>query len=247
MLTTIPAVLVVVAIKVLLAEVFHFTGLVNFPEIGMVITCGIFLIGFMLAGTLADYKESEKIPAEMATALESIEDTVTLAHGFKGDFDLQTQRKQIAEVTRSIIEYFFHRESETSVYEKIEGLTSVALFVENTKMGSTTSWVKREQTNLRKLFARVTVIKRTDFISTGYAFLEVLTLIIIGLLLISRFENLLIGIILISFLTQVFIYMVRLIKDIDQPFEYPKNGKVQAADIDLFPLTEYYERAQQRL
>jgi hypothetical protein len=69
----------------------------------------------------------------------------------------------------------------------------------------------------------------------------------IGLLLISRFENLLIAIILVSFISQVFVYMVRLIKDIDHPFEYPSNGKVRAADIDLFPLTEYYERAKQRL
>jgi len=114
-------------------------------------------------------------------------------------------------------------------------------------MGSTTSWVKREQTNLRKLFARTTVIKRTHFISTGYAFLEVLTIVIIGLLLVSRFENFPISIILVSFITQIFVYMVWLIKDIDHPFEYPVNGKVRAADIDLFPLIEYHERAKGRV
>ncbi|MBK9983811.1 MAG: hypothetical protein IPP15_15820 [Saprospiraceae bacterium] len=115
------------------------------------------------------------------------------------------------------------------------------------RMGSTTSWVKREQTNLRKLFARATVIKRTNFISTGYAFLEVMTLLIIGLLMITRFENVIISIILVGFITQIYVYMVSLIKDIDHPFEYPLDGKIRAADIDLFPLIEYEQRAKRNL
>jgi hypothetical protein len=247
MLTTVPVMVLVVTLKVILVKGFDFEGIVDFAEIGLVITGGIFLIGFMLAGTLADYKESEKIPSDMATTLESIEDTVVLAHQFKGDFDLQAQRRQLAELTKSIIDYFFHRETEQAVYAKLEGLTSIALFVENTRMGSTTSWIKREQTNLRKSFSRTAVIKRTHFISTGYAFLEVLTVVIIGLLLISRFENFIISMILVSFITEIFVYMVRLIKDIDHPFEYPVSGKVRAADIDLFPLVEYYERIRSRL
>jgi len=244
MLLTLPITLVVLLIKIVVVWGFHFDGLIDFSEIGLVITGGIFLIGFMLAGTLSDYKESERIPSEMACTIESIEDTVILAHQFKGDFDLSEQKRKIHEVTASIIEYFAHRESEEVVYRKIEELTSVALFIENTRMGSTTSWVKREQTNLRKLFSRATVIKRTHFISTGYAFLEVLTFFIVGLLLITRFDNFIISIILVSFITQIFVYMLSLIKDIDHPFEYPSNGKVRAADIDLFPLIEYYQRTK---
>jgi len=247
MVTIIPVMVIVVLMKIILVKGFHFPGLVDFAEIGLVITGGIFLIGFMLAGTLADYKESEKIPSDIACTIESMEDTVVLAHAFKGDFDLAVQKRQLFDVTESIIQYFAHKEAEDAVFSKIDGLTSIALLVEQTRMGSTTSWIKREQTNLRKLFARTTVIKRTHFISTGYAFLEVLTLVIVGLLLISRFENFIISIILISFITQIFVYMVRLIKDIDHPFEYPVDGKVRAADIDLFPLIEYHRRAKARL
>ena len=183
----------------------------------------------------------------MAAAIESIEDTVVLAHRFKGDFDLATQKRQLHEMTEAILNYYAHRETEAVVYQKIEELTFIALHVEQTKIGSTSSWVKREQTNLRRFFSRTTVIKRTSFIATGYAFLEVLTIVVICLLLITRFENFITGIILVAFFTQIFIYMVRLIKDIDHPFEYPVNGRVRAADIDLFPLIEYHERAKRRL
>ncbi|MBK9982111.1 MAG: hypothetical protein IPP15_06740 [Saprospiraceae bacterium] len=247
MLLTFPITAVVVFLKIGIVQWLHFDGLVSFSETGLVFTGGIFLVGFMLAGTLADYKESEKIPAEMASTIESIYDTVVLAYGFNPNFDLLAQKNQIYEVTRSIIAYFTHQESEEVVYKKIDEITSVALWVEKTRMGSTTSWVKREQTNLRKLFARATVIKRTNFISTGYAFLEVMTLLIIGLLMITRFENVIISIILVGFITQIYVYMVSLIKDIDHPFEYPLDGKIRAADIDLFPLIEYEQRAKRNL
>ena len=169
----------------------------------------------MLAGTLADYKESEKIPSDIACTIESMEDTVVLAHAFKGDFDLSVQKQQLYDLTESIIKYFAHKESEDAVFAKIDGLTSMALLVEQTRMGSTTSWIKREQTNLRKLFARTTVIKRTHFISTGYAFLEVLTMVIIGLLLISvlKFCHQYILIVL----SQDRCVYGTLIKDIDHP------------------------------
>jgi len=247
MLTTIPVTAVVLLLKMWIVQGLQYEGLVDFAEIGLVITGGIFLIGFMLAGTLSDFKESEKIPSEMACAIESMEDTVVLAHGFKGDFDLEAQKKQLQVVTECILDYFAHKETEAAVYKKIDGLTSIALHIENTKMGSTTSWIKREQTNLRRLFARTTVIKRTHFMATGYAFLEVLLVVIIGLLLVSRFENFIISMIMVSFITQIFVYMVRLIKDMDHPFEYPSDGKVRAADIDLFPLIEYQERAKKRI
>jgi hypothetical protein len=41
--------------------------------------------------------------------------------------------------------------------------------------------------------------------------------------------------------------MIRLIRDVDEPFEYSPSGKVRAADIDLFPLRDYYERALKRI
>ena len=34
----------------------------------------VFLLGFLLAGVLADYKESEKLPGELAASVETIAD-----------------------------------------------------------------------------------------------------------------------------------------------------------------------------
>ncbi|HUR31380.1 MAG TPA: hypothetical protein VMZ69_08095, partial [Saprospiraceae bacterium] len=103
MVTTLPITLFILLLKFAITHGFHYEGLVKFSEIGIVITGGVFLIGFMLAGTIADYKESEKIPAELACAIETIEDTLLLGHSFKGGYDLSEARKQLNEVTDAII------------------------------------------------------------------------------------------------------------------------------------------------
>ena len=247
MLTTLPITAVILLIKFGIVHGMGYEGLVKFSDIGLVVTGGIFLIGFMLAGTMADYKESEKIPAELACAIETIEDTILLGHSFKGGFDLTEARKQLNEVTESIINWFKHGGSEEEVFRRINSITGIALMMEKAAIGAICALVTGEQHNLRKLFARVNVIKKTNFLSTGYALLEVLTVAIILLLLVSKFENETISVIIITFLTQIFIYMIRLIRDVDQPFEYSPTGKIRAADVDLFPLLDYDMRAKKRI
>ena len=247
MLTTLPITLFILLLKFGITHGLQYEGLVKFSEIGIVITGGVFLIGFMLAGTIADYKESEKIPSELACAIETIEDTILLGHGFKGGFDLSVLRRQLNEVTESIINWFKHGGSEEDVFRKINSITSIALTMEKAGVGAIASRVTGEQHNLRKLFSRVNVIKKTGFLVTGYALLEVLSIVIIILLLVSKFENETISIIIISFITQIFVYMLRLIRDVDEPFEYSPSGKVRAADIDLFPLLDYDQRAKKRI
>jgi hypothetical protein len=247
MLTTLPVTLLVLSVKLIIVHGLQYEGLVKFSEIGLVITGGIFLIGFMLAGTISDFKESEKIPSEIACTIETIEDTLTLAHGFKGGFDLSMVKRQLNEVTESILNWFKFGGTETDVFEKINSITRIALTLEKAGVGAIASRVTGEQHNLRKLYSRVNVIKKTSFLSTGYALLEVLIVIIIGLLLIAKFENQVISTIIVCFLTQIFIYMIRLIKDVDQPFEYSPSGKARASDIDLFPLIDYNLRAKARI
>ena len=247
MLTTLPIALLVLLLKFVIVHVLDYEGLVKFSEIGLVITGGIFLIGFMLAGTISDYKESEKIPAELACAIETIEDTLLLGHSFKGGFDLSEGRKQLNEVTESIINWFKHGGSEEEVFRRINSITGIALMMEKAAVGAIAARVTGEQHNLRKLFSRVNVIKKTGFLTTGYALLEVLTVVIIGLMLVAKFENETISIIIILFITQIFVYMLRLIRDVDEPFEYSSAGKVRAADIDLFPLMDYDARAKKRI
>jgi hypothetical protein len=247
MLTTLPITALVLLLKIGLIYGIGFEGLVKFSEVGLVVTGGIFLIGFMLAGTMSDYKESEKIPSELACAIEALEDTVVLAHGYKGGFDLEAGKEQISRLTQTFLDWFIKDGPEEEVFDKINEISNITLDLEKVGVGAIASRVTSEQNNIRKIFSRVNVIKKTNFLSTGYALLEVLTVVIIGLLMIAKFDSEIVTVIIVSFISQIFVYMVRLIRDIDQPFEYSPNGVVGAADVDLFPLKDYYQRAKARL
>jgi hypothetical protein len=247
MLMTLPITLLMLGLKLGLLYGIQFEGLVKFSDIGLVITGGIFLIGFMLAGVMADYKESEKLPGEIACALETLDDTLVLAHGYKPNFDLTDLRGRLRGVTESILNYFAHRVNEDDVFKKISEITDIAQVMEKAAIGAICARMSGEQHNLRKLFSRVVVIKRTNFLSTGYALMEVLSVVIFGLLLISKFENTFVASIIVCFITSIFIYMIMLIRDIDQPFEYQETGKARAADVDLFPIQEFYRRSLERI
>lgn len=246
MLTTLPATLFMLILKLGLFYGLHFEGWVKFSEIGIVVTGGIFLLGFMLAGVMTDYKESERMPSEIACALETLDDIITLAYEVKLNFDVKDLRSRLYSVTESIIQYFERKHGEDVVFQKISSITEIARVMETANVGGIISRMSVEQYNLRKLFTRVTVIKRTNFLSTGYALLQVLSCIIFGLLLISKFDNIVVSGIIVCFITQIFVYMIRLIMDVDQPFEYSSTGVPRASDVDLTPLLEYYNRAPKR-
>jgi hypothetical protein len=247
MLTTLPLTIFLFVIKLGLLYGLHFEGLIKFSEVGIVVTGGLFLIGFMLAGVMADYKESEKMPGELACSLETMEDTIILAYGFKPAFDVKDLRDRLRSVTVSIINYFERQHNEEVVLEKINTITDIARVMENAAIGPICSRMSGEQNNLRKLFTRVSVIRNTNFLSTGYALMEVLTFTVFGLLMVSKFDSLLVMAIIVCSITQIFVYMIRLIKDIDQPYEYSASGVARAADVDLFPLLEYHKRSQARM
>ena len=72
-------------------------------------------------------------------------------------------------------------------------------------------------------------------------------MIILVLLLASKFKSELAEYILVPFITLIYVYMLRLIKDVDDPFDYAADGQKGGAEVELFPLDEYQVRIQARV
>jgi hypothetical protein len=247
LLTTIPYVLGVVCLALLRDHVLHFQGILDFTEVTAVLTAGAFLIGFMLSGTMSDYKESEKLPSELACVLETIEENVALACVKKSQFDLKGLRRRQLALTQSIEDFLLGRQPIETVFATMSDFSAVAHELE--REGSYYAGrVLGELHNLRKVVTRINVINKTSFLQSGYALLETMVTAIIVLLLVSRFRSPIAQYTLITFISLVYIYMVRLIRDVDSPFEYSPTGKrMGAAEVDPFPLLAYRERAAARM
>jgi hypothetical protein len=243
MLTTLPIVVLAVAFKTLVLERWlGFGGVLEFSDLAFVLTGGVFLVGFMLAGTMADFKEAERLPAEVVCSLETIEETFAQAAASKPTLDGPALRGRVRAVADGIDAWLHRRQPVAVVFALLAALAEGAREIE--RAGATPIGVRalNEIHGLRRSLTRMSVISSTGFLATGYALLETLTVIIVGLLMIARFKSLLAEALLIALITLIYVYMVRLIRDIDDPFEYEDGAAAGAAEVDLEVLHAYRRR-----
>jgi hypothetical protein len=247
MVSTLPMVGALLALKLGL-DWLGFDGLLEFTDFGVVLTAGVFLMGFLLAGTLADYKEAERLPAEVSTTLEAIEEIFVLAATNRPALVLAELRRSVLTLTDAILEWLHRKRSTPMVFAALTELNSVVCQLEREGAGPYASRAVPQLLMVRRSVARIDVIVRTGFLPPAYALLEVLVAMIIVLVLIAQFRNLVSELLLVPFVSLINIYMLRLIRDIDNPFDYRSDGSERgSAEVSLFPLQEFRERLAARL
>jgi hypothetical protein len=238
----------VLALRLFLCHVVGFTGLLEFSDVGLVLTGGIFLIGFMLSGVMSDYKESEKIPADLACVLEAIASTFFLCGECKNIPNTKDAVLSVQQLTKSILSWLHGKETQANVYKAIELVELHSFTADKAGAGPYANRALTEATTVRKIVTRIAVIARTNFLPAGYVLMNSVTAAVVILLFVTQFKSLMVECILVSFVSLIFFYMVFLIMDLDNPFEYnPDQVANGSAEVALFPLTEFSERLERML
>ncbi len=242
-LTTLPWVALVLALTYLRQDVLRMGALVEFSDIGPVLTGAALLIGFMLAGVIGDYKESERLPADLATTLETIDDTLVTARA-TAPFDLPAFRQRFHAVTAVVEDWMLNRATPDACYAALRELNGITSDLERAGVGAV--YISRclsEQHSLRKTITRIDVIRRTKFIETGYALLDIFVATTILLLIFAQFKDWNVQGLVLGALSLIYIYLLRLIRDLDNPFDYaPTRRRLSAADVNPQPVLAYRER-----
>jgi hypothetical protein len=196
----------------------------------------IFLIGFLISGVLSDFKESEKLPSELAASFRSLwDDTYTIwkakdSAGAEEFFNFQKM------LLSALGLWFYKKERTLALLEKISGLNEFFILLE--KEGVQPNYIikmKSEQNSIRRMILRIDTIRDTSFVGSAYAIVEAMGfLTAIGLILIkiTPFYASLFLTILVTFLIY---YMILLIKDLDNPFDYANHGEA-GTEVSLKPL-----------
>lgn len=209
------------------------------PLITSIIAGGIFLFGLILAGTLSDYKESEKMPAEFVSACESIYgDGVSLRDSGR-EFDLDYLKETLLELTDG----FFADASDPESREALKALKRLPRsFREMEVLGVPPNHVVRlkgEEASIRKGLLRLYHIQRTDFLPSAYILVEMLVLLLMGLLVFIKIKPLFDAIIVLVLLSFLFTYIFRMLKTLDRPF---RAGEKTMDDVSLFLVHEFRDR-----
>ncbi len=231
-------VLAILAAKLLISA-FSLEFISISPLFTSVLAGGVFVLGLIVAGTLADYKEAERVPAELTAALTNIHDDCAAFKQAFPDLDLGRLEDTLVRIVKA-----FHQDlgdpRSTATLEAIDELN--ASFLEMDRIGvpaTYTSRLRNEQGALRRSVLRVYHVQRTEFLPSAYLLIQAIVAIIITVLAFMEIEPTYEAVIILGFISFFFISLLRLLRLMDRPFHVEERTK---DDVSLFLLRRFVDR-----
>lgn len=194
-----------------------------------------FLIGFLISGVISDYKESEKLPGDMAASLEIIYDEVYILNKNKGNKITKEFMVYYKDFLNSINEWFYRKERTKNIIEKLHLMNNYFSEFESMMQANFLSRMKNEQGNLRKMVIRIDSIRDLSFIQSAYAIVETLAFFVVAGLLVLKVEPFYESVFFTMIVSFLVIYMILLIKDLDNPFDYSEHGE-KGTEVSIKPI-----------
>jgi hypothetical protein len=225
------AIVAVLVFAKLIIDHFKLDVIVVSPVITGIVAGVIFTIAIIFSGVLSDYKESEKIPGELAASIKSLyRDTGVLV---KIDESLALHiREHIIELIETITANFqnnrWRMREINSVTNKVDEDINTAY--EKGLPPPMVVKMRNELAAIDKFVYRVEIIMETSFIPAAYHIAIISIIAVLLTLLFTKMDPFYEGILLYGSVSFVLTSLLMLIQDMDNPFEYGKNS---AADVDL--------------
>ncbi len=229
---------VIAGVIILKAGLMHF-GWQPLPLpalVTAVVSANVFLLGFLISGSLPDYKEAERLPSEIAANLDALTDEALILRITKPKESASEEcLNRILDLV-AIIKTWFHKKASTSeVMMELRKLNESFADFEPLTQANFIVRMKQEQQTLRRHILRVRTIREVSFVSTAYAIGESFTAFTVILLLLTNMSEFSQSLVFTGGLSFLIIYMIALVKDLDNPFHY-HAGRRGEDEVDVAPL-----------
>lgn len=205
------------------------------PLLASVVTANVFLLGFLLAGTLSDYKESERLPGEVASHLESIADECWILGTSTGHPVAARCMEAVSGLAARVSGWFRGDVDTNALLRDVTALDRHFLAFEPHTQANFISRLKSEQGAVRTKLVRMDTIRRTGFVPAAYAIAEVGLGLLLLAMLVSDIGPAVQACFFAGVITFFLSYMILLIKDLDDPFEHAtgRSARWGAADDEV--------------
>lgn len=207
-----------------------------------VVAATIFLLAFLLAGTLSDYKESERLPGDLASSIEAITDECEILFADKEAPAARACLAHSRELASSVLAWLNHRATADDVLDRVRGLNVFFLQFEPLTQPNFIVRLKQEQATIRRMVIRIQTIRDTSFIGAGYAIAYTASAALIAGLLITNIGSVGESLFFVAFISFLLSYVLALIRDLDDPFEFAHGRRAGAAEVSLAPLHQLERR-----
>lgn len=220
----------------------HYFG-VEFLDLNGLLTSGIggavFIVGFLLSSILQDYKEAEKIPADLRNSIEAIEGDLACFAQMNDAFDLRKARLLLLALIDRLREGLGHKNGHKDVPPALDELAKLTPILGRLEgMGMAANFVVRLRTNqdvIRRALLRIYTIQRVEFVPSVHVLVQTLVFSIVLLLLLLKTEGDPASALLFGFITFMFVYVLYLVRLLEQPFA---KGHGSVDDVSFFLLDE---------
>ena len=212
-----------------------------------IIAGAVFITGFLLAGVFSDYKEVDKLPAEIRAIIESILSEGDTLH--RKDPAFKEGNQTLKNIAIKFIQEFEDGLSHTKNHAHIEQALSEIknfdlVFDEMEQRGLPPNYmtrIKTEQSNLKKILLRVYHIQKTKFVPSVVFLVDSIVASVILFLLFSK-TDVFIGYLGLGLISYILLYIRRLIIVLEKPFRKGKDDTDD--DVSIFVLRELRENLE---
>jgi predicted membrane chloride channel (bestrophin family) len=238
MLIKVSALVLAIGLAKLVAHQLGWEWMRPNPLVTSLVASTVFLMGFLLNGVLGDFKESEKLPGEIATSLETLGLEIQAIPSHNPVAQVGHHLEAVAELGDSILEWLLNRIPTAELlrrYQQTHGQVVQA----SVKLGipPLQARLMAETAQVLKLINRVEAIRETSFITLVYWLATAGIVLLSGSLIFTVTDVLQESIFFILVIAFLLIFLLRLIADIDNPFGHADANSAEDVSIDLLVAT----------
>lgn len=201
---------------------------------GALFGAATFVIAFVLSGTLSEYNASEDMVLQIVNGVEAMADLNTLSAASQPAYDGTPLQRQLAETLGLIEGWLRNTATREQLEEHLDALNLRFADLKRHGESSAANDCQGELARLRLLIQRIHVNRSTTFLGPAYAMLEIFLVAAVVALLLIQAELFSEVLVVSCFLFTSFTYLLLLIRDLDNPFQYDGTSCV---DADLEPLS----------
>ncbi|MEI8251886.1 MAG: bestrophin family ion channel [Synechococcus sp. ELA057] len=196
----------------------------------------VFLLGFLLNGVLTDFKESEKLPGEIATSLETLSLEVQAIPSYNADANIDRSLVAISSLAQDILSWIKEQQSTEQIYANYR-LTHREVVAAAAQIKGDASTLRgrlmQELASILVRLNRIRTIRDTTFVPLVYWMADIASVLLFSGLVMMKTVNLLESVFFLGVISFLLILLLRLIDDIDNPFGYSDLNSAEDISIDL--------------
>lgn len=189
------------------------------PLFSALVASTVFLLGFLLNGVLSDFKESEKLPGEIATSLQTLQLEIAAIPLHHPGCVVAPHERAVADLGRQILGWL-HRglssEQLREAYDRCHALVAEASTLQ--RSSTLQGRLMGEMAALLRAINRIDTIRETSFVPLVYWLALASITLLCGGLVFAVSEQITEAFFFVCVIAFLLLFLLHLIDDLDNPF-----------------------------